>query len=51
MVTDLCTRSISAIAIAPEIFITHTSANFEILKSDTIFLKQIIILKSLNSVF
>ena len=34
---------------APEVCILHTSANFE--KSKAIFLKQIIFLKSLNSVF
>ena len=34
---------------APEIFITHTSANFE--KSKTNFLKQKFFLKSTNSLF
>ena len=51
MVTELCTHSISTMACsachAPEICILHTSANFE--KSKAIFLKQIIFLKSLNS--
>ena len=50
MVTELCTRSISAMAYnachAPEICILHTSTNFK--KSDTFFLKQIIFLKSLK---
>ena len=60
MVTVLCTHSISAncmqdanlwsMANAPEICILHTSANFEKVK-DTIFLKQIIFLNSLNSVY
>ena len=48
MVTELCTHSISAMACnachAPEICMLHTSANFK--KSKTIFLKQIIFLKS-----
>ena len=49
MVTELCPHSISAMACnASEICILHTSANFE--KSKTIFLKQMIFLKSLNSV-
>ena len=40
---------IKCIRHAPEIFILHTSANFE--KSKTIFLKQVIFLKSLEWVF
>ena len=51
MVTELYAHFISARACkachAPEICILHTSANFE---KSTIFLKQIIFLKSLNSV-
>ena len=52
MVTELCTHSISATAYnachAPGICNLHTSASLE--KSKIIFLKQMIFLKSLNSV-
>ena len=54
LVTELCPHSISAMACnacnAYEIYIPHTSANFEKIK-DTIFLKKIMFLRSLNSVF
>ena len=53
IVTELCTHSISAMTCtachAPEICILHTSANCKV--KDTFFLKQIIFIKSLNSVF
>ena len=53
MVTKLCIHFISAMACnachAPEIFMLHTSANFEMSKRN--FLKHIIFLKSFNSVF